>query len=315
MQIVITDGYTLNPGDLSWEPFYELGEVIYYDRTAAADIGSRCRDSNIIVTNKTPIGAATIAAAVDLRLIAVTATGYNMVDVGTARERGILVCNVPEYGTDSVAQHTFALLLELCNGVGGYDRSIREGDWQRSLDFCYSKTPLIELRGKTLGLVGFGRIARQVARIAEAFGMHVLYSSRSASVGAPRAVPMDRLFSQSDFISLHCPLTADNHSFINAPLLSLMKPTAFLINTARGQLINEGDLAEALKTRQLAGAALDVLASEPPPPGHPLIGLSNCLLTPHIAWMSWEARHRLLTMTADNIRAALAGAPRNVVNL
>ena len=230
MQIVITDGYTLNPGDLSWEPFYKLGEVTYYDRTAAADIGSRCRPSNIIVTNKTPIDAATIGAAGDLRLIAVTATGYNMVDVGAARERGIPVCNVPEYGTDSVAQHTFALLLELSNGVGGYDRSVREGDWQRSLDFCYSKTPLIELKGKTLGLVGFGRIGRQVARIAEAFGMRVLYYRRSApdlvpgseaglagsgvlaEQAPPKAVPMERLFSESDFISLHCPLTAGNHS-------------------------------------------------------------------------------------------------------
>jgi glycerate dehydrogenase len=309
MKIVITDGYTLNPGDLSWEPLHALGEVIYYDRTAPADIFVRCRPANIIVTNKTPIDSATIDAATGLRLIAVTATGYNMVDTMAARKRGISVCNVPEYGTDSVAQHTFALLLELSNSVGRYDQSVREGEWQRSPDFCYSKVPLIELKGKTLGLIGFGRIGRQVARIAQAFGMRILYSGRSA-----QAVPMDTLFKESDFISLHCPLTADNHSFINTEFLSYMKPTAFLINTARGQLINETDLAVALRNKVLAGAALDVLAIEPPPPGHPLIGLSNCLLTPHIAWMSWEARQRLLQTTIDNIRRALSGAPQHVVN-
>ena len=326
MKIVITDGYTLNPGDLSWEPLHTSGEVIYYDRTAPADILLRCRPANIIVTNKTPIDAATIDAATGLRLIAVTATGYNMVDTMAARERGVPVCNVPEYGTDSVAQHTFALLLELSNSVGRYDQSVREGEWQRSPDFCYSKAPLIELKGKTLGLIGFGRIGRQVARIAQAFGMRILYSGRSAdgfhqpgegdpsAEQSPQAVPMTTLFKESDFISLHCPLTADNHSFINAEFLSYMKPTAFLINTARGQLINEADLAAALRNKVLAGAALDVLATEPPPPGHPLIGLSNCLLTPHIAWMSWEARQRLLQTTIDNIRRALSGAPQHVVN-
>jgi glycerate dehydrogenase len=322
MKIVITDGYTLNPGDLSWEPLHSLGEVIYYDRSAPADILPRCRPANIIVTNKTPVDAATIDAAVDLRLIAVTATGYNMVDTMAARKRGIPVCNVPEYGTDSVAQHTFALLLELSNSVGRYDQSVREGEWQRSPDFCYCKTPLIELKGKTLGLVGFGRIGRQVARIAQAFGMRVLYTGRPAAPGAAssrgassaQAVPMNTLFKESDFISLHCPLTADNHSFIDAKLLSLIKPAAFLINTSRGQLINETDLAAALRNHVLAGAALDVLATEPPPPDHPLIGLPNCLLTPHIAWMSWEARQRLLQTTIDNIRLALSGAPQHVVN-
>jgi glycerate dehydrogenase len=312
MKIIITDGYTLNPGDLSWRPLDAFGEVVYYDRTSPGEVIQRCSGANIILTNKTPINEETIDAATGLRLIAVTATGYNMVDTAAARKRGIPVCNVPEYGTDSVAQHTFALLLELSNHVGDYAQSVREGEWQRSPDFCYRREPLIELKGKTLGLIGFGRIGQQVARIAQAFDMRVLYHRRSpADAGS---APLETLFSDSDFISLHCPLTPENHSFINAKLLSLMKPTAFLINTSRGQLINETDLATALHNKTLAGAALDVLSTEPPPPGHPLIGLPNCLLTPHIAWMSAEARRRLLETTIDNVRLALAGTPQHVVN-
>ena len=327
MKIIITDGYTLNPGDLSWQPLDAFGEVVYYDRTSPDEVKQRCSEANIILTNKTPINEETIDAATGLRLIAVTATGYNMVDTAAARKRGIPVCNVPEYGTDSVAQHTFALLLELSNHVGDYAQSVQEGEWQRSPDFCYCKTPLIELKGKTLGLIGFGRIGKQVARIAQAFDMRVLYSRRSpvlqevrekadtpASPGIPQPVDMNTIFRDSDFISLHCPLTPENQSFINAKLLSLMKPTAFLINTSRGQLINETDLAAALRNKTLAGAALDVLSTEPPPPGHPLIGLANCLLTPHIAWMSAEARRRLLGTTIDNVRLALAGTPQHVVN-
>lgn len=312
MKIIITDGYTLNPGDLSWRPLDAFGEVVYYDRTSPGEVKQRCSGANIILTNKTPINEETIDAATGLRLIAVTATGYNMVDTVAARKRGIPVCNVPEYGTDSVAQHTFALLLELSNHVGDYAQSVREGEWQRSPDFCYRREPLIELKGKTLGLIGFGRIGQQVARIAQAFDMRVLYHRRSpADAGS---TSLETLFSDSDFISLHCPLTPENHSFINAKLLSLMKPTAFLINTSRGQLINETDLATALHNKTLAGAALDVLSTEPPPTGHPLIGLPNCLLTPHIAWMSAEARRRLLETTIDNVRLALAGTPQHVVN-
>jgi glycerate dehydrogenase len=327
MKIIITDGYTLNPGDLSWEPLDAFGEVLYYDRTSPEEVRQRCSVGNIILTNKTPIDKATIDAAPGLRLIAVTATGYNMVDTEAARKRAIPVCNVPEYGTDSVAQHTFALLLELSNNVGDYAQSVRDGEWQRSPDFCYRRTPLIELKGKTLGLIGFGRIGQQVARIALAFDMRVLYNRRSsapqqagtkaaipASPGMPRPVAMNTLFEESDFISLHCPLTPENHSFINARYLSLMKPTAFLINTSRGQLIHEADLATALRNKTLAGAALDVLATEPPPPGHPLTGLPNCLVTPHIAWMSGDARRRLLQTTIENVRLALAGTPQHVVN-
>ena len=314
MKIVITDGYTLNPGDLSWRPFDQLGEVIYYDRTSPGEVKDRCRPANVIITNKTTISEETIDAATDLQLIAVTATGYNVVDIAAARRRGIPVCNVPEYGTDSVAQHAFALLLELSNQVGRHAESVREGEWQRSADWCYGKTRLIELKGKTLGLVGFGRIGQQMARIAQVFGMQVLYYSRSARSTLAKAVPLNTIFEESDFISLHCPLTPDNHSFINAKLLSLMKPTAFLINTARGQLIHETDLAAALQNRVLAGAALDVLAIEPPLPGHPLIGLPNCLFTPHIAWMSGEARQRLMQMSFENVRLALNGTPQHVVN-
>lgn len=322
MKIIITDGYTLNPGDLSWQPLDAFGEVVYYDRTSPDEVKQRCSGANIILTNKTPINEETINAATGLRLIAVTATGYNMVDTAAARKRGIPVCNVPEYGTDSVAQHTFALLLELSNHVGDYAQSVREGDWQRSPDFCYCRTPLIELKGKTLGLVGFGRIGQQVARIAQAFDMRVLYHRRSPALhevrakasGIPQLVDLNTIFQDSDFISLHCPLTPDNASFINTKLLSLMKPTAFLINTSRGQLVNEYDLATALRNKTLAGAALDVLSTEPPPAGHPLIGLPNCLLTPHIAWMSGEARRRLLATTIDNVRLALAGTPQHVVN-
>lgn len=315
MKIVITDGYTLNPGDLSWGGFDPLGTVIYYDRTSPTEVTERCRPANVIITNKTPISEETINAAPDLQLIAVTATGYNVVDVAAARRRGIPVCNVPEYGTDSVVQHAFALLLECSNQAGRHAESVREGEWQRSADWCYGKAPLIELKGKTLGLVGFGRIGQQMARIAQVFGMQVLYHSRSAKSTLAKAVSLNTLFEESDFISLHCPLTPDNHSFINAKLLSLMKRTAFLINTARGQLIHEADLAAALKNGVLAGAALDVLATEPPLPGHPLIGLPNCLLTPHIAWMTGEARGRLMQMTVENVRLALAGTPQHVVNL
>lgn len=314
MQIVITDGYALNPGDLSWRAFDQLGELVYYDRTLPDQAGERCSAADVIITNKTTINEETINAAINLKAIAVTATGYNIVDILAARRRGIPVCNVPEYGTDSVAQHAFALLLELANQVGRHARSVNEGEWQQSIDWCYAKTPLIELNDKTLGLIGFGRIAQQMTRIARAFGMEVIYYSRSAKSTLAKAVPIQTVFEESDFISLHCPLTPDNHSFINAKLLSLMKPTAYLINTARGQLIHEADLAAALRNGVLAGAALDVLAMEPPPAGHPLIGLPNCLITPHNAWMSREARQRIMQTTFENVKAALAGKPPNVVN-
>jgi len=314
MKIVITDGYTLNPGDLSWEPFSQFGEVIYYDRTAPELVAARCQDATVIITNKTPINAETISKASHLKIIAVTATGHNIVDVSAAKMKNIFVCNVPVYGTDSVAQHAFALLLELANQVGKHNQSVQDGDWYQSVDWCYSKAPVIELRNKILGIIGFGKIGQQVAKIGEAFGMKVIYNTRTAQPLQPGKVSLEELFTQSDFISIHCPLRPDNHSFLNKNLFVLMKPTAFIINTSRGQLIQEQDLADALATGKLAGAALDVLSVEPPLTNHPLINLTNCIITPHIAWSSFEARQRLMQTTLDNVMHALRGDPTNVVN-
>ena len=314
MQIVITDGYTLNPGDLSWEAFEKLGELKYYDRTPATEVTDRCREATVIITNKTPITADTINAATNLKLIAVTATGYNIVDINAAKDKGVPVCNVPEYGTNSVAQHTFALLLELTNHAGKHAQSVANGDWVRSADWSYVKAPIIELSGKTIGIIGFGRIGQKVAEIAKAFGMNVIIYNKGKQTPLAASVSLQDLFTQSDVVSLHCPLKEDNYGFINRQLLSLMKPTAFLINTSRGQLINEQDLADALQRNVLAAAALDVLSAEPPAATNPLIGLQNCIITPHNAWISFEARKRLMQTTLDNILAALSGKPVNVVN-
>jgi glycerate dehydrogenase len=315
-KLVITDGYTLNPGDLSWEALHTFGEVKVYERTAASELVARCHDASVIITNKTPITRDVIEAAQSLKLIAVTATGYNIVDVAAAAARKIPVCNVPGYGTDSVAQHTFALLLELTNHVGPNAATVSRGYWSRSPDFCYTVKPIIEISGKTLGIVGFGRIGQKVGEIAQAFGMKVIYhSNRTVASAYANQVSLDVLFSESDFVSLHCPLKPDNKEFVNAALLSRMKPTAYLINTARGQLIREHDLAEALKNKRIAGAALDVLSVEPPPADHELTRLENCLITPHNAWLSFEARQRILNTTVENVRAALVGTSANVVNL
>ena len=324
MKIVVTDGYTLNPGDLSWDSFSAFGELVYYDRTPVQEVASRCADATVIVTNKTPIDAATIAAAKNLKLIAVTATGYNIVDVAAARAAGVDVCNVPLYGTDSVAQHAIAMLLELTNQVGLHAKSVREGEWARSADFAYVKAPVIELRDKWLGIVGMGRIGRQTALIAKALGMRIAYArtprKTDDAVDVTREeegatlMGLGELFAHCDVISLHCPLTEANKAFVNAALLRRMKRTAFLINTSRGALIHETELAEALRSGILAGAALDVLSVEPPPADHPLTGLSNCIVTPHIAWISFEARQRIMQTTVDNMAAALAGRPIHLVN-
>jgi len=288
--------------------------VVIHDRTPEDLVADRCKSAEVIITNKTVISAGTITGAKKLKLIAVTATGFNIVDLKAADERKIPVCNVPGYGTDSVAQHTFALLLELTNHVGTNAQSVREGAWSRSPDWCYSRLPLSELHGKTLGIVGFGRIGRQVGKIAAAFGMKVIYHDRSEKPGAAQKVSMEELFSASDVVSLHCSLKDDNYGFVNARLLSTMKPTAFLINTARGQLINESDLAVALGNKTIAAAALDVLSKEPPPADHPLVGLANCLITPHNAWLSFEARSRIMKTTCRNVEQMLAGNPQNIVN-
>lgn len=314
MRIVITDGYTLNPGDLSWQAFDELGEVIYYDRTPVKDVLERCRNATVIITNKTPVSSAVIDAAPGLKLIAVTATGYNVIDIDAATKRGIPVCNVPAYGTHSVAQHAFALLLELTNHAGENAASVQAGDWYLSADWCYTKQPVMELKNKTIGIIGLGKIGTQMAMIAMAFGMKVIYHRGQKKLKGAKEVKLHELFMLADFISVHCPLTAGNNAFINKELLDLMKPNAFLINTSRGQLIAEKDLADALQKHKLAGAALDVLSVEPPLPGHPLIGMPNCIITPHNAWISFEARSIIMQTTLENVTAVIGEHPQNVVN-
>ncbi|MDX2045427.1 MAG: D-2-hydroxyacid dehydrogenase [Chitinophagaceae bacterium] len=314
MQIVITDGFTLNAGDLDWEPLRTFGELKIYDRTATELITERCKRAEIILTNKVPFSSETIEQLPGLKLISVLATGYNVIDVKATREKNITVCNVPAYGTASVAQHTIALLLELSNHTGIHTASVKNGDWEKSADWCYTKAPVIEWAGKTMGIVGLGNIGRQVALIAAALGMKIIYNSSTDKRSGPGTfTDLKTLFAESDVISLHCPLK-DNAGFVNKNLLQLMKKTSFLINTARGQLINEQDLADALNNNGIAGAALDVLSKEPPASDNPLLRARNCFITPHHAWMSREARQRIMDTTVRNIEAYLKGAPVNVVN-
>ena len=315
MRIVVIDGHTLNPGDLSWNQLHTYGDVSMFDRTSAEQITERCKNAEIILTNKVPISATTIEAAKDLKLICVTATGFNIVDVDAASKRNIKVCNVPAYGTSSVAQHTFALILELANRVGANSSSVREGEWERSPDFCFSKGRITELQGKTMGIIGLGKIGTQVATLAAAFEMRVIYNSQTKKENNLATYgDLDEVFAQSDILSLHCPLTRDNNQFVNRNLLSKMKPSAWVINTSRGQLINEKDLADALNADQLGAAALDVLSVEPPPTTNPLLQAKNCVVTPHTAWMSLEARKRILGVTVQNIDCYLKGEPQNLVS-
>lgn len=315
IKIVVTDGYTLNPGDLSWKQIESFGELTVYDRTKPEEIVDRCRDANIILTNKVPVTEANMAALPHLKMIGVTATGYNIIDVQAAAKRKIVVCNVPAYGTASVAQHTFALLLELTNQVGKHAASVAAGEWVKAPDFSYQKAPITELAGKTLGIVGWGNIGQQTARIAHAFDMQVLYYNPSKKENAfAKQVPMPELFAKSDFISLHCPLKPENMGFVNKELLETMKPSAYIINTSRGPLINEQHLADALNSHRIAGAALDVLSTEPPSPQNPLLAAKNCIITPHNAWISKEARQRVMDVTVENVAAFLHDKPVNKVN-
>jgi glycerate dehydrogenase len=318
MKIVVLDGYTLAADGNSWEALRTLGDVEIHDRSSPEQVAERARGAAVLITNKARIPAEVIDNSPELRFIAVSATGFDCVDVAAATRRSIPVSNVPEYGTDSVAQLTFALLLELCHHVGRHAHAVRGGEWARSPDFCFWKAPLIELAGKTMGIVGFGRIGRRVGELAHAFGMAVLAHSRSRSE-APVYRPfawagMDELFSQADVISLHCPLTAETAGLVNRERLQLVRPGAFLINTARGGLVMEQDLAESLNEGRLAGAAVDVVAQEPIRPDNPLLAARNCLITPHIAWATREARRRLLEATITNVANFLAGRPTNVVN-
>lgn len=317
MKIVILDGYTVNPGDLDWQPVRNLGECTFFDRTTPKEMTERIRDADIVLTNKAKLDRTTIASAPRLRYIGVMATGYDVVDVEAANARGIVVTNVPAYSTASTAQGTISLLLELTNHVGLHDRLVREGRWSQTPDFCFWEKPILELNGKTLGVVGWGKIGRSVATVAAALGMRILVASRSQrhepSDPDLRFVSLADLLTQADVLTLHCALTNDTRGLINAETLRTMKRSALLLNTARGGLIVEKDLAAALNSNQIAGAALDVLTTEPPDGSSPLLSARNCILTPHHAWASANSRKRLIHQLAANISAFLSNRPVNVV--
>ena len=316
MKIVVLDGYTLNPGDITWAPLEKLGNLIIFDRTPEDEIVSRIGDAEIILTNKTPITAETMAACPNLKYIGVLATGYNIIDVENARSKGIVVANVPGYSTMAVAQLTFAFLLEFCHHVQKHSDSVMAGDWIKSEDFAYWHYPMMELEGKTLGLIGFGQIAKQVARLGRAYGMQVIATRRNNKTEDADIpiVSLEQILAQSDVISLHCPQTGETTGMINAAAINKMKKGALLINTARGGLVVDTDLKKALEAGHLAGYAADVLAKEPMQPEHPLLGVDDVLLTPHIAWAPKQTRIRLMQMTAENLQAYLQGQPKNVVN-
>lgn len=318
VKITILDGYTLNPGDLSWDDLKALGKVTVFDRTTEELIIERARHSEIVLTNKTPLRKETLMQLPKLQYIGVLATGFDVVDVGEASKRNIIVTNVPSYGTDSVAQFVFALLLELCHHVGLHDESVKRGEWSGNPDFCYWKTPLIELAGKSIGIVGLGRIGLRTAEIARAFGMKVRAYTRNMERTPPLPfvewAKLPELLETSDVVTLHCPLTPETHGMINRSTLSRMKHSAFLINTSRGKLLVEEDVADALNEHRLAGAALDVLSIEPPREQSPLMTARNCIITPHIAWASKEARSRLLHTAVENVKAFLNHEQVNCVN-
>lgn len=317
-KIVILDGYAANPGDLSWDGLRQFGELTVYDRTAREDIVSRIGDAGIIFTNKTPITKETLEACPQLKMIGVLATGFNIIDIQAAKEQGVTVCNVPDYSTVSVAQLVFAMLLEICHHVGHHSAAVHAGRWSSNPDFCFWDYPLMELAGKTMGIVGYGRIGQAVARLALAFGMQVIASSRSAVPGTEkdgvRFVTREELLKSADVVSLHCPLTPETEGLINRASIEWMKHGAILINTGRGPLVVEKDLADALNTGRLYAAGLDVAAQEPIPKDSPLIGAKNCFITPHIAWATFEARRRLVDITVENLRSFLEGKPVHVVN-
>ncbi|MDT8444959.1 MAG: D-2-hydroxyacid dehydrogenase [Desulfuromonadales bacterium] len=316
MKIVVLDGYATNPGDLSWENLAELGELVVYDRTPAELLLERAAGAEVLISNKAFLGAAEMAALPELRYIGLQATGVNVVDLNAARAHGIIVSNVPAYSTPSVAQHAFALLLELARGVGLHAELVRQGAWTSCPDFAFQKTPQVELTNKVFGVVGFGDIGQEAARIAAAFGMRILVHTRTPDPAAhPQVnfVDLDQLLGASDVVSLHCPLTPETKSLINAERLALMKTSAYLINTSRGLLVDEKALAEALRRGAIAGAGLDVLSAEPPPGDNPLLTAPNCYITPHLAWATFAARQRLIGEIVENLRAFLAGTPRNQV--
>lgn len=318
MKIVVLDGYTLNPGDLSWEGLKSLGPTVIYDRTPGTLIYERAKEADILLTNKTPLSRDIIASLPVLKYIGVLATGFNVVDIKAAKEKNIPVTNIPTYGTRSVAQMVFAHILVFCNHVQSHNDAVRAGAWAESVDFCFWNFPLIELADKTIGIIGFGRIGQAVADIAQAFGMHCLayepFQSNQSARKDFKWVSLDELLQQSDFVSLHCPLTDETKGMINKETIGKMKKSAYLINTSRGPLVVDEDLADALNNQTIAGAGIDVLSIEPPNRENPLLTAKNCLITPHISWATKEARSRLMDIAAENVKAFMDGKPVNVVN-
>ena len=321
MKIVVLDGYAENPGDLSWDEIAALGTLTVYDRTSftdEAEIIERIGDAEVVVTNKTPVSRRVIDSCPSMKLIAVIATGYNVVDCGRAKEKGVLVANVPSYGTAAVGQFAVALLLEICCRVGHHDRTVHEGKWENCSDWCYWDYPIIELAGKTMGIIGFGRIGRQTGRIARAMGMDVIaYDGSPTEEGREiaRYVQLDELLGRSDVIALHCPLLPDTKEIINRSSIAKMKDGVIIINNGRGPLVNERDLADALNCGKVYAAGVDVVSSEPIRSDNPLLTAKNCIITPHISWAAKESRQRIMDCTAENIRAYIEGRPINIVNL
>lgn len=317
MKIVVLDGHTLNPGDLSWTGFEKMGETIVYERSDEKEVIDRAKDADVVFTNKVPLSRETIESLSKLKYIGVLATGYNIVDTSAAAELGIPVSNIPTYGTDSVAQMVFAHLLNLTQRVAYHDQTVKEGRWSKSQDFCYWDYPLVELSDLTMGVIGYGRIGRTTASLARAFGMRVIAHDEYAKDTQGSAVTflsLQELFRDSDVVSLHCPLLPSTEGVVNAEHLALMKPTAFLINTSRGPLVKEEDLATALNEGQIAGAGLDVVAEEPIRTDNPLLWAQNCFITPHIAWATKSARSRLMDIAVSNLKSHMDGSSNNIVN-
>ena len=322
MKIVILDGYTENPGDLSWDGLEKLGELIVYDRTCVSDdqeIAGRMRGAQIVITNKTPISKNVMDACPGLNYIGMLATGYNVVDCGAARERGIPVCNIPAYGTDAVGQFAIALLLEICHHIGHHDKAVHKGRWENNPDWCFWDYPLIELSGKTMGIIGYGRIGQSTGRIAQAMGMKVLafdsYKNPCLESDTCRYAELDEVFGCSDVIALHCPLFPETEGIINKKSIAKMKDGVIILNNSRGQLIVEQDLADALESKKVYAAGLDVVSSEPVKGDNPLLKAPNCIITPHISWAPKESRQRLMDIAVANVKAFMDGTPQNVVNI
>lgn len=318
MKIVVLDGYTENPGDLSWGGFEKLGELTVYDRTPYENIAERIGDAEAVIVNKTPIDSRIFNQCPQIRYIGVLATGYNVVDVKTAKEKGIVVCNIPTYGTEAVAQFAIALLLEVCHHVAHHSQAVHEGRWEKNADWCFWDYPLIELAGKTMGIIGFGRIGQATGRIAKALGMNVIaYDANTNDTGLAIAeyVSLDDLFANSDVISLHCPLFPETEGIINKANIVKMKTGVIILNNSRGQLINEEDLAEMLNSGKVYAAGVDVVSTEPIQGDNPLLTAKNCIITPHISWAPRESRQRLMDIAVNNLAAFINGKPANVVNL